>query len=624
MNLKSCADLHVHSKFSQNAGDWLLSSLGVNECYTSPIDVYNMAKKRGMDYVTITDHDTIDGALELALMDDFFISEEVTTFFPEDKVKVHVVALSITEEHHRNIQKLRKNIYELVQYLNQEKIVHFIAHPFFRMSKDLTMFHFEKLLLMFKTFEVRNGGKQLVPDDLLDKALENLSQDRINYLENKHNMAAIGSDPWIKGMVGGSDDHGGLTIGDTHTVCPKSEDKNRFLEFINNRQSMAGGKGGSMLTVAHTIYSVTFHSIRNSEYDFDTIGSDMMWAVLDQVFDKSGEKNSMTLAKAASFYLNSRLHRFGSKKDNSLFEILNNQIQAVLKKDSDLLSLFKPDEQVGDYCHGKLFQVIEQIMNTLLSTFDFDDLKQSKEVMNNLQLIFKKLAALVFLFVPYAVAGNTEYRDRHLMRLAFENFAKFKNNHHAGVAVFADESAGQLVDSGLLNVFLKEEQISDSRISIFGLSDQDYVSLYHKNFAPVVHYNMPFLSPDPVAIPPVLDILYSMTRGDYEKIYIHSAGPMGILGILIGKILNIPIVARYPFPLVLKILKDADDYKKEQMFRHLFTAMYSNVDELRVLTPVAQASAESLKIDERKIVIISQTCDFSPSISKEDRLLKHE
>ncbi len=40
--------------------------------------MYERALARGMDLVTLTDHDTIDGALRLAHLPDTFVSEEVT------------------------------------------------------------------------------------------------------------------------------------------------------------------------------------------------------------------------------------------------------------------------------------------------------------------------------------------------------------------------------------------------------------------------------------------------------------------------------------------------------------------------------------------------------------------
>lgn len=153
MTHHSRVDLYVHSHHSRTAGNWILDQIQINECYTDPLDVYKIAKSRGMDFVTITDHDVIPGALEVAHMTDFFISEEISAFFPNDKAKVHILALNINESQHQDIQRLRRNIYELVPYLNEQKIVHVLAHPFFKMGPSLTLLHIEQMLLLFNIFD---------------------------------------------------------------------------------------------------------------------------------------------------------------------------------------------------------------------------------------------------------------------------------------------------------------------------------------------------------------------------------------------------------------------------------------------------------------------------------------
>ena len=77
-------DLHVHSCHSRHASEWILQRLGAQESYTSIETVYRDAKVRGADFVTITDHNSIDGALELAALHpkDCFVSTEVTAYFP--------------------------------------------------------------------------------------------------------------------------------------------------------------------------------------------------------------------------------------------------------------------------------------------------------------------------------------------------------------------------------------------------------------------------------------------------------------------------------------------------------------------------------------------------------------
>ena len=56
-------DTHVHTRHSGNTSIYPLSLI-MRESYNTPEGVYRSAKARGMDLVTITDHDRIDGALD--------------------------------------------------------------------------------------------------------------------------------------------------------------------------------------------------------------------------------------------------------------------------------------------------------------------------------------------------------------------------------------------------------------------------------------------------------------------------------------------------------------------------------------------------------------------------------
>ena len=151
------ADLHVHSRFSNKSPIWAIRKINCPESYTSPEFIYTTAIKMGMDYVTITDHDTIGGALEIAHLPGAFISVEVSTYFPENNCKIHVVVLDISENTFKDIVSLSKNVYELVAYLRKAAIIHFVAHPLFDMNGRLTEEIVEKMLLLFDVFEVKNG-----------------------------------------------------------------------------------------------------------------------------------------------------------------------------------------------------------------------------------------------------------------------------------------------------------------------------------------------------------------------------------------------------------------------------------------------------------------------------------
>ena len=110
-----------------------------------------------MDFVTFTDDDTIDGCLEIAGQPGTFLSESVTATFPEDGVRVSLLVWGITELQHREIQKLRPNIYELQQYLAQAGIAHGVAMPLQGLADKLRPGHLMRLALLFRHFEGING-----------------------------------------------------------------------------------------------------------------------------------------------------------------------------------------------------------------------------------------------------------------------------------------------------------------------------------------------------------------------------------------------------------------------------------------------------------------------------------
>jgi hypothetical protein len=71
-------DTRCHSTASAVSRLGVQRDVGLPECATPPEEVYALAKRRGMDFVTITGHDTIGGVLEIANRPDVFVSEELT------------------------------------------------------------------------------------------------------------------------------------------------------------------------------------------------------------------------------------------------------------------------------------------------------------------------------------------------------------------------------------------------------------------------------------------------------------------------------------------------------------------------------------------------------------------
>jgi len=210
-------DLHLHSAASVGNHEWYTRLLGCPDSHVEPARQYELCKARGMSLVTLTDHDTIDGGLTLIDRPDFFLSEEVTAVFPENGCVVHVLAWNITPDQHDELQARRHDVYRLCEYLNHAGIAHGLAHPLVSPNAGLDAPTFEKVLLMFPTFERTNGrtDRRIEPD--LTTMLERLTPEVIATLARKHGVPPNGAAPHRKALTAGSDDHGDHRSGTIYT-----------------------------------------------------------------------------------------------------------------------------------------------------------------------------------------------------------------------------------------------------------------------------------------------------------------------------------------------------------------------------------------------------------------------
>src|ERR1700691_52925 len=130
----SRVDMHCHSTASQVSKLGVQRAVGLPECATPPEEVYALAKRRGMDFVTITDHDTIDGALSIADRPDVFVSEELTARFRGEPQAVHVLCYGITPEDHEWLQAHSGDVELCAEYLSENRIVCALAHPYYTVA----------------------------------------------------------------------------------------------------------------------------------------------------------------------------------------------------------------------------------------------------------------------------------------------------------------------------------------------------------------------------------------------------------------------------------------------------------------------------------------------------------
>lgn len=217
-------DLHCHSTFSDEWFSWLPGV--VYHPLLEPEEVYDLAKARGMDFVTLTDHDTIDGCKALVerrgFLPDFIFGEEVAVTFPEDGTILHLNVFDIDEAQHREIQRLRGNIYDTVDYLRRAGKLYVLNHmTWTQQRRVLTPWQIERVLELFDVFEGLNGTRSYAHNVFAWQATRG------------HN----------KVLVGGSDSHT-HRVGTTYTLTAGTTAA-EVLASIRNGQAVPAGAFGT-------------------------------------------------------------------------------------------------------------------------------------------------------------------------------------------------------------------------------------------------------------------------------------------------------------------------------------------------------------------------------------------
>ena len=194
-----------------------------------------------MDYVAFTDHDSIGGALELLDarpdLDDLIVGEEVSCWLPDTDVQVHLGVYGMTEALHRDLQPLRKNVFEVAACLRAAGAFFALNHLLHFYRGQIPFDVYLRLLDEVPALEVRNGT-----------------------MVAAHNVSSSGWPPRSTarrrlGMVAGSDAHTLRRIGTTWTAAPGRR-RAEFLANLARGLGRPGGAHGGPSAVAGDAYAV--------------------------------------------------------------------------------------------------------------------------------------------------------------------------------------------------------------------------------------------------------------------------------------------------------------------------------------------------------------------------------
>src|SRR4051812_12568684 len=548
-------DLHCHSHASNTAAEVLLNAIACPECYSDPLDVHAQAKRRGMDFVTITDHDTIDGVeLLRAKRDDVLVGEEVTVWFPEDDCKFHLLVYGIDAQQHAELQSRAENVYHVAEHIESQRIAHSVAHPIYRQNDKLERWHVERLILLFKGFECLNGAHSPLHREAFEPVLDRLTPETIRRLSETHGLAPRWPEPWVKSRTGGSDDHGLLNIGRTWTEFPAEvQSPGQILDCLRSGMCKPGGEAGSSAKLAHTFYGIAVRYY--SRYIMSPGATPNFTTSLLQTI--VGEKPMPSRARMASAMVRSKVKKVCKAIARPFARPQAEEHTALLKR----LFIESLNQRVTQY--PQLRDALDKGLPPLgehEQMFDFVS-KINRDISDGLAAaisksiddasftgLFDAIAAILaqqFVLSPYYFSVFHQNKERHLLRQITAQHTP-KTPTTLKVALFTDT----LDETNGVGRFLRDmsEQAiaANAQLTIHtSVPSPKFELPNRKNFIPLLSRPLPYYEEIILNLPPVLEVLEWADRQQFDVVHVSTPGPMGLCGWLVAKMLRVPLLCTY-------------------------------------------------------------------------------
>lgn len=543
--------MHVHSKYSTRPSQWVLQKIGCPESFTEPANLYSIARSRGMDLVTITDHNTINGALEIAHLPGTFISEEITTYFPEDKCKLHVLAYNITEAQHEDIQHVRENVFDLVPYLREQGIHHVLAHPLFAVNDRLTPEHFEQSLLLFDVFE-ENGTRDARQNLVLRDILTRLTRMDIDRLANTHKIEPYGPTPWKKGVMGGSDDHSSLNIARMHTLFPGSPTVNNVLTAIREHTTTPGGAAATPRTMAHNLYGIAYQFYRSRLGNLSHAASEHICLRFAKGALEPGAERAESNTLVERFLKligrgKATLHREYAQAD-SVQSMLLKEAGDIIVKDPEFIKIAQGKTKDILTLEREWSRFVSLAANRVLS--QFADRTLNSVLGANLFDVFHSIGSagsLYALLVPYFVGYDLFSSERKFSQTCLSRFRQKRENRDASglkIAHFTDtfDEINGVARTIRQQLKMVARHGKDMTVITCGAKADVPGAV---SFAPVGRFTIPEYPEIALSYPPFLDMLTHCFEQEYDCILAATPGPVGLAGLAISKILKLPFHGTY-------------------------------------------------------------------------------
>jgi glycosyltransferase involved in cell wall biosynthesis/predicted metal-dependent phosphoesterase TrpH len=566
----SRVDLHCHSTASEVSKLGVQRALGLPECATPPEEVYALAKARGMDFVTITDHDTIDGALEIAeKYDDAFVSEELTAWFRGEQQAVHILCFGITQDDHNRLQELSADVEACAEYLHENEIVCALAHPFYAVEAPLLPRHRRRLAQLFPIWETRNGARS--PE---------LNAPSKIYVDTHGGTG-----------VAGTDDHAGVDIGRTWTQTPKAATWQEFLGHVKQGDTHIGGTQGSTAKWAHAAMALAVRSLGKGE-SVEPPQPLAVLSIVERVLSEGdkrrGENGNDLGPEDARALLGAWLHTVG-------LELSERELLDYLQR--------------ADVTHGSVMRLARGAHERRLAQATWRAVETANTAGDYTATLLEAYEACLPA-IPYIASATFIGSEKKKL--------VSREGEPLRVALIADAISGT---DGVTHTLeqIRRRGVPDFEVEVIGTD-----AAVDRRLSAVAEVEIPFYAGLNIGVPSLFSLGEALSEGQFDLIHLCSPGPSGIAAAILGKVMRLPVIASYHTDLVSYAeVRAADDERVANGMKMVLAGFYGNAHHVVTPSPQSDEVMKGIGIQAERMGRWDRGVDlkrFSPERRRDDLL----
>jgi glycosyltransferase involved in cell wall biosynthesis len=503
-----------------------------------------------MDFVTITDHDTIAGVLKIADEPGVFISEELTAWFAEEPQAVHVLCWGITPDDHEWLQAHQRDVVACANYLHEQEIVCALAHPFFNVGTPLSAGHRRVLAELFPIWETRNGTR---PRELNAPAAV--------YIETHGGIA-----------VGGSDDHAGIDIGRTFTESPAAGSPAEFLAHVRAGRVTPCGDQGSVAKWAHGALVLAARALAansNQWHEGDPPDPASILALAESVIsERAGKRGGRALAPCLE---DVRRLLAGWLEEMDLDPRIEALVRTLQTEEDSHHALALRARRVHE---RKLAQAITALVES--------------ERSDQAERAIPALVAASLPVVPYIPAGAMLARERAKLVA--------RDGDPVHVAVIADGLA-HVHGVGQTLAQLRERGLRGHEVDLIGTDAN-----VDRRLSEVAEVELPHYPGLKLGVPSLSAVAEALTERHYDLVHVCAPGPAGIAAALVSRVVGLPLLGSYHTELQAYVRARTDDPTLEATVGAIVAKFYAGCAVVLSPSNAADASLARLGISAERVV----------------------